>query len=56
MSEVKYVVTGKTTDGRRFKRTFDENGFRWAMMINLWQGSVWQETDGKRKLLKRVWN
>lgn len=51
-----YVVTGVTVNGKRFKRTFGADGYRWAMMINLWRGSVWEEKDGKRKLLKRVWN
>ena len=24
------------------------------LFINLWKGSVWEVTDGKRKLIKRV--
>lgn len=49
-----YVVTGVDVYGKRFRfRT--ENKIH-AMGINLYRGSVWIVTDGKRKLIKRVWN
>lgn len=50
----RYIVTGMDRDGRRFRRTFDLP--QWALGINLWRGSVWQERNGKRRLLKRVTN
>lgn len=53
-----YIVTGVTTSGKRFKRSFDKDGVYWAMGINLWNGSVWgiKISDGKRQLIKRVYN
>lgn len=54
MNEVKYVVTGVDRQGKRFKLTY--SNCLYAMSINLWRGSVWQETNGTRKLLKRVYN
>jgi hypothetical protein len=53
----RFVVTGieYCNHRKRFKLTY--NSFEQAMMINLWNGSVWAELDnGKRKLLKRVVN
>ena len=48
-------VTGVTTDGKRFKRVY-KTQFT-ALCINLWRGSVWAvDRNGKRKLIKRVWN
>lgn len=51
-----YVVTGRLY--RSNKRFSDEyTSFSQAMMINLWNGSVWAKMEnGKRKLLKRVIN
>lgn len=49
-----YVVTGLDVRGRRF-RMFTSN-YMYAMSINLWRGSVWEQKEGKRKLLKRVRN
>jgi hypothetical protein len=51
-----YVVTGKTRDGKRFVKTYGADGYRWAMGINLWAGSVWGVKDSKRTLIKRVCN
>ena len=48
----RYIVTGITVKGQRFRRVYG-NGF-FAMGINLYRGSVWVEENGKRKLLKRV--
>jgi hypothetical protein len=50
----KYHVTGVCVDGKRFKRVTDNPHY--ALAINLYRGSVWQVRDGKRKLLKRVFN
>ncbi|HEY5606261.1 MAG TPA: hypothetical protein VIL45_07060 [Thermoplasmata archaeon] len=49
-----YAVTGIDVRGRRFRiRT----GNPWqALAVNLYRGSVWLVRDGKRKLVKRVWN
>ena len=51
-----FEVTGMTRGGRRFK-PMRFSSLRAASMINLYSGSVWGVTeDGKRKLLKRVYN
>ena len=51
-----YVVTGVLRTGQRFKAIHTSNLF-YAYGINLWNGSVWEvESNGKRKLLKRVFN
>jgi len=51
-----FVVTGRYyNSNRRFRSRYDS--YQWAMMVNLWNGSVWAELDsGKRVLLKRVYN
>lgn len=50
----KYVITGITITGQRFRRIHD-NWF-YARNINLWRGSYWLLRDGKRKLINRVFN
>lgn len=51
----KFVVTGKLyRSNKRFSNSYDS--FNQAMMINLWNGSVWAIINGKRKLIKRVLN
>ena len=51
-----FEVTGMTRGGRRLK-TMRFSSFKAASMINLYSGSVWGVTeDGKRKLLRRVYN
>jgi hypothetical protein len=54
------IVTGRYyNSNRRFKRTYEATraGYSTAMMINLWNGSVYGVTkEGKRKLIKRVIN
>lgn len=56
----KFVVCGKLyRSNKRFTQTYsgDYQGYQTAMMINLWNGSVWGVTeDNKRKLIKRVKN
>ena len=49
-----YVVTGVTTDGKRFKRTYDS--WRWAQAINLHRGTKWLLRDGKRYRIVSVYN
>jgi hypothetical protein len=56
MNFVKFEITGTLRNGRRFKKMKFSN-FSAASMINLYRGSVWGITeDGKRKLLRRVYN
>ena len=50
----KYVVTGVTTDGQRFRQSY--TAWFWARGINLYRGSKWLLRDGKRWLIQRVWN
>lgn len=49
-----YLVTGVKTSGQRF--TIATANPMHALGINLWRGSVWQVRDGKRTLVKRVYN
>lgn len=53
---IRFEITGTLRNGRRFKpMVFDS--FRSASMINLYSGSIWGvKQDGKRKLLRRVYN
>ena len=50
-----YVVTGFYYNSTRKFRQCYSNPMQ-AMGINLWRGRVWQVRNGKRKLIKRVWN
>ena len=53
---VEFHVTGIDARGRRFKKRVFRS-FYAANMINLWEGSVWGVLEnGRRKLLKRVYN
>lgn len=51
-----FIVTGRLyNSNKRFSNRY--NSYGTAMMVNLWNASVWAELeDGKRKLLKRVHN
>ena len=51
-----YVVTGQMVDETRFSKKTQNPLY--AFCINLWRGSVWgiRKDNGKRKLIKRVWN
>lgn len=52
-----YHVTGVTTGGKNGKRfKIVTSNPHYALGINLWRGSLWQVRDGKRTLLRRVWN
>tara|TARA_B000000557_G_scaffold259061_1_gene254364 strand:- start:2077 stop:2247 length:171 start_codon:yes stop_codon:yes gene_type:complete len=56
MNFIMFEVTGMTRDGKRFK-PIRFNSFTAASMINLWHGSIWGISEnGKRKLLKRIYN
>ena len=56
MNFIRFEVTGSLRDGSRFKKMVF-GSFKMASMINLYSGSVWGITeDGKRKLLRRVYN
>lgn len=52
----KFIVTGTLVNGRKFRQVHS-NG-RHAFGINLYRGRVWgvRKVDGKRTLLKTVWN
>ena len=50
-----YHVTGTFRNGKRF-RCMQYSKKEYALAINLWCGSVWEVTDGKRKLIKRIYN
>lgn len=50
----KYHVTGVDRDGKRFKLVYEN--YYMANAINLWRGSVWLVRNGKRHLVKRVYN
>lgn len=49
-----YIITGVLTTSKRFKITTTNKIY--AFGINLWRGSVWCLVEGKRRLLKRVYN
>lgn len=51
---VRYAVTGIDRNGKRFSLRY--SNIRTALGINLWRGSVWEVTNGKRRLIKRVYN
>lgn len=48
----RFIITGRQVCGRRF-RIITTNP-RHAFGINLWNGSIWLERDGRRMLLQRV--
>lgn len=54
-SDPRYKVTGVDVYGKRFRMVFTNRMH--AMGINLFRGSVWEETStGKWKRIKEVWN
>ena len=56
MNFLKFEVTGTLRNGSRFKK-MQFSSFNAASMINLYSGSIWGITeDGKRKLIRRVYN
>ena len=56
MNFKEFHVTGELRNGRRFKR-MSFGSFEAASMINIYNGSVWGILEnGRRKLIKRVYN
>ena len=53
--KVVYIVTGTDPHGRRIMPIRTLNKMH-AMNINLYNGSVWEERNGKRKRIKQVFN
>lgn len=51
----KYKVTGVLTNGRRFSAIHTTN-LRYALSINLYRGTVWEEVDGHWRKIREVWN
>lgn len=51
----KYLVIGFYYNGNKKFRSVYCSYFQ-AMGINLWRGNVWEIEDGKRKLIKSVYN
>jgi len=49
-----YHITGVTTRNKRFKIV--TSNYVHAMGINLYRGSVWAVSNGKRKLIRRIFN
>ena len=47
-----YVITGILKNGRRFKPFTT----RTPQHYNIWNGTIWELIDGKRKLVKRIYN
>lgn len=50
----KYHVTGVDLNGRRFKIVTDNP--HWALAINVYRGTVWQVRDGRRRIIRRIYN
>jgi hypothetical protein len=53
-----FLVTGTLRNGKRFSIKYSSSiaGLSTSLGINLWRGSVWGVKDGKKTLIKRVWN
>lgn len=47
-----YVITGVLKNGTRFTPITTTT----PQHYNIWRGSVWLIKDGKRKLVKRIYN
>ena len=47
-----YVITGKLRNGKRFKAIYTDQPWNY----NIFQGTVWQLVNGKRKKLKEIYN
>ena len=48
ITSAKYVITGVLKDGKRFKPIYTDI----PQHYNIWQGTLWQLVDGKRKKVK----
>jgi hypothetical protein len=52
-----FFITGLYAYSTRRFKAIRTSSYIHAMGINLWRGSVWQlDSQGKRRLIKRVWN
>lgn len=51
-----YVVTGVYYSSLRHFRPIYTVNYNYAMSINLYRGSVWLLRNGRRYLIKRVYN
>ncbi len=50
-----YIVTGVYAYTNRHFKAIKTDNRLYAFSINLWKGSVWEVSGGKRKLIKRVY-
>ena len=46
----RYVITGKDRSGKRFTPIHTAT----PQHYNIWEGSLWEIVDGKRKLIRRI--
>jgi hypothetical protein len=49
-----YTVTGVTTNNKRFK--IETSSYEHAAGINLWRGTLWLVRNGKRYVIRQVFN
>lgn len=49
-----YLLIGRDCSGRKFRMVYDNPYF--ALGINMYRGRMWQVRNGKRKLVKSVFN
>ena len=47
-----YVITGISRDGRRFKPIHTTT----PQHYNIWQGTIWELVEGKRKKVREIFN
>ena len=52
----RFIVTGLYYNSTRRFKALNLESYWYAMGINLWRGHVWLLRDGKRTLLKTVYN
>ena len=53
-SNNQYIITGIDVNHKRFK--IHSNNWLYINMINCYRGSIWEVINGKRKLIKRIYN
>lgn len=49
-----YLLVGITADGNKFRQECDN--WMYASHINLYRARVWLKREGRRLLIKKVWN
>ena len=52
MDTKQYVITGTLRNGSRFKPIYTTTPWHY----NIWNGTIWELLDGKRKRVKQIWN